>query len=167
MNMTSNCDVTNSAHQIKMTTICHWMKNPWWKFSAYATVRSTCHKCDKCVRVGYIFYYEASQIQNINRMSGEALSTVSDLLPLTYWYWCRNDSVRGASTTGIMHWFVINLYFYCAIISMTRWLHSPIFLFLSCQSVFYTPFYETLPRVVTFFKMARWSKVVWPHCSTQ
>jgi len=28
MNMTSNCDVTNSAHQIKMTTICHWMKSP-------------------------------------------------------------------------------------------------------------------------------------------
>jgi len=28
MNMTSNCDVTKSAHQIQMTTICHWMKNP-------------------------------------------------------------------------------------------------------------------------------------------
>jgi len=27
MNMTSNCGVTNSAHQIQMTTICHWM-NP-------------------------------------------------------------------------------------------------------------------------------------------
>ena len=36
MNMTSNCDVTNSAHQIHMTAICHWM-NPPWKFSAYAT----------------------------------------------------------------------------------------------------------------------------------
>ena len=36
MSMTSNCDVTNSAHQIQMTTICHWM-NPPWKFSAYAT----------------------------------------------------------------------------------------------------------------------------------
>jgi len=33
---TSNCDVTYSAHQIQMTTICHWM-NPPWKFSAYAT----------------------------------------------------------------------------------------------------------------------------------
>jgi len=40
-NMTSNCDVTNSAHQIKMTTSCHWMKNLRWNFSAYATVRST------------------------------------------------------------------------------------------------------------------------------
>ena len=34
--MTSNCDVTNSAQQIQMTTLCHWMKPPW-KFSAYAT----------------------------------------------------------------------------------------------------------------------------------
>jgi len=50
--------------------------------------------------VGYIFYYEASQTQNINRMSGEALSIVSDLLPLTYWCWYRNESVREASTTG-------------------------------------------------------------------
>jgi len=24
--MTSNCDVTNSAHHIQMTTLCHWMK---------------------------------------------------------------------------------------------------------------------------------------------
>jgi len=28
--MTSNCDVTISAHQIKMTTLCHWM-NPLMK----------------------------------------------------------------------------------------------------------------------------------------
>jgi len=28
MNMTSNRDVTNSAHQIQMTTICHWMNPP-------------------------------------------------------------------------------------------------------------------------------------------
>ena len=28
MNMTSNCDVTNSAHQTQMTTICHWMNPP-------------------------------------------------------------------------------------------------------------------------------------------
>ena len=26
--MTSFCDVTNSAHQIEMTTLCHWMKPP-------------------------------------------------------------------------------------------------------------------------------------------
>jgi len=37
MNMTSNCDVTNSAHQIQMTIMCHWMKPLPWKFSAYAT----------------------------------------------------------------------------------------------------------------------------------
>jgi len=24
--MTSNCDVTNTADQIQMTTLCHWMK---------------------------------------------------------------------------------------------------------------------------------------------
>jgi len=24
MNMTSNCDVTNSAHQIQIASICHW-----------------------------------------------------------------------------------------------------------------------------------------------
>jgi len=28
MNMASNFDVTNNAHQIQMTTICHWMKPP-------------------------------------------------------------------------------------------------------------------------------------------
>jgi len=26
--VTSNCDVTNSPHQIQMTTLCHWMKPP-------------------------------------------------------------------------------------------------------------------------------------------
>ena len=36
MNMTSNCDVTNSGHQMQMTTTCHWMTPPW-EFSAYAT----------------------------------------------------------------------------------------------------------------------------------
>ena len=30
------------------------------------TPLSEAHKCDKCVRVGYIFYYEASQIQTIS-----------------------------------------------------------------------------------------------------
>jgi len=28
MNMTSKGDVTNSAHQTQMTTICHWMNPP-------------------------------------------------------------------------------------------------------------------------------------------
>jgi len=28
MNMTSNSDVTSSAHQIQMTTICHWLPPP-------------------------------------------------------------------------------------------------------------------------------------------
>ena len=32
MYMTSNCDVTNSAHQVQMTTICHWMKPPHENF---------------------------------------------------------------------------------------------------------------------------------------
>ena len=41
INMTSNCDVTKSAHQIQMTIICHWMKPPPRKFSAYATVPQT------------------------------------------------------------------------------------------------------------------------------
>jgi len=30
--MTSNCDVTNSAQQIQMTTLCHWMKSPHENF---------------------------------------------------------------------------------------------------------------------------------------
>jgi len=30
--MTSNCDVTNSAHQIQMTTLCHWMNPPMKSF---------------------------------------------------------------------------------------------------------------------------------------
>ena len=32
INMTSNCDVTNNAHQIQMTTTCHWMKPPHESF---------------------------------------------------------------------------------------------------------------------------------------
>jgi len=32
MNMTLNFDVTNSAHQIQMTTIFHWMKHPHENF---------------------------------------------------------------------------------------------------------------------------------------
>jgi len=39
--MTSFCDVTNSAHQIQMTTLCHWMKPPPWKVSAYATASTS------------------------------------------------------------------------------------------------------------------------------
>ena len=36
MNMTSNCDITNSAHQYKWPPrATEW--NPQWKFSAYAT----------------------------------------------------------------------------------------------------------------------------------
>jgi len=61
------------------------MENPYENI--LGTPLSEAHKCDKCERVGYIFYYEASQIQNINRMSSEALSVVSDLLPLTIAYW--------------------------------------------------------------------------------
>ena len=99
--MTSNCDVTNSAHQIKMTTICHWMKNPRWKFSAYATLRSTCHKCDKCVRVGYIFTMKQVKSKTLIECLWLADSIVSGLLPVTYWFWYRNDSVRETSTTGI------------------------------------------------------------------
>ena len=30
--MTSNCDVTNSAHQIQMTTLCRWMNPPHENF---------------------------------------------------------------------------------------------------------------------------------------
>ena len=30
--MTSNCDVTNSAQQIQMTTLCYWMKPPHENF---------------------------------------------------------------------------------------------------------------------------------------
>jgi len=37
MEMTSNCDVTNSAHQMQMTTIWPSTKHPPWKVSAYAT----------------------------------------------------------------------------------------------------------------------------------
>jgi len=48
MNMTSNCDVTNSAHQIQITTTCHWM-NPLWKFSAYATA-------EHCFTINWTFY---------------------------------------------------------------------------------------------------------------
>ena len=42
MKMTSNCDVTKTAHHKQTTTICHWMKPPW-KFSAYATGSSSLH----------------------------------------------------------------------------------------------------------------------------
>jgi len=30
--MTSDCDVTNNAQQIQMTTLCHWMKTPHENF---------------------------------------------------------------------------------------------------------------------------------------
>jgi len=39
--MTSFCDITNSAHQIQMTTLCRWMKPPAWKVSAYATAHNS------------------------------------------------------------------------------------------------------------------------------
>jgi len=40
MDMTSNCEVTNSAHQIQMTTIWPWTETPPWKFSAYANAQA-------------------------------------------------------------------------------------------------------------------------------
>ena len=41
MEITLNCDVTDSAHQIQMTTIWPWTKPPPWKFSANATEWNT------------------------------------------------------------------------------------------------------------------------------
>ena len=83
-----------------------------WKWPPYATewkssMKIFCvRRCQKHINVmnvwvGYIFYYEASQIQNINRLSGEVLSTVSDLLPLPYWFWYRNENVREVSIMGV------------------------------------------------------------------
>jgi len=40
---------------------------------------------------------------------------------------------------------VINFYCYCVIFSMAHWVQSPILFFLTCQSVFSTPFYEKWP----------------------
>jgi len=37
LNVTSDCDVKNNAHQIQMSTICHWLKPSPWKVPAYAT----------------------------------------------------------------------------------------------------------------------------------
>jgi len=44
MNMTSNCDVPNNAHQIQMTTICHWMKPPVQIFCDTPLL-----KCEACL----------------------------------------------------------------------------------------------------------------------
>ena len=56
MEMTSSCDVTNSEHQIQMTTIWPWTKPPPWKFSAYATAATAlfipiCH----CLVYSFIY----------------------------------------------------------------------------------------------------------------
>jgi len=40
-NLTSNCDVTNSAHQIQMTSTSHWMKTPIKIFCVRHWVQST------------------------------------------------------------------------------------------------------------------------------
>ena len=40
--MTSHCDVTNSAQQIQMTTLCHWMKPPMKIFCVRHYSRTTC-----------------------------------------------------------------------------------------------------------------------------
>jgi len=46
-NMASNCDVTNSKHQIQITTICRWQKNPYGTF-LYTPLKQThqpsCHE---------------------------------------------------------------------------------------------------------------------------
>jgi len=41
MNMTSNCDVGHSAHQIQITTICHWMNLPMKFFCVRHCVAAT------------------------------------------------------------------------------------------------------------------------------
>ena len=46
--ITSFCDVTNSAHQIQMTTLCRWMNPPPWKVSAYATASWNAKSCNIC-----------------------------------------------------------------------------------------------------------------------
>jgi len=40
--MTSNCDVTKSAHQMQMTTICHRMKRPHENFQRTPLTTPSC-----------------------------------------------------------------------------------------------------------------------------
>jgi len=42
MNMTSNCDVTKTAHQTQMTTLCPWMNPPMKIFCARYCARKNC-----------------------------------------------------------------------------------------------------------------------------
>jgi len=111
------------------------------------------------VTVGYIFCYEASQIQKQIEWLTKCWTIVSDLLILTYWY--RNDSFREALTTGIL------LKEICNTILLVLWLCNNFsdtltsliyFLFSilkSYQSVLYTSFYEKWPASCHVF-------VKWP-----
>jgi len=49
MNMTSNCDVTNSEHQIQKTSICQWMNPPTMK---YFCVRHWAGERDVLIKAG-------------------------------------------------------------------------------------------------------------------
>jgi len=96
--MASNCDVINSAHQIQMATICHWMKPPPWKFSAYATdgdytsfrvrfVHPSTSAHHSCLSLQTFMFYTMKLFQK--RLIQEVLQrytiqTVS-LLPLNYY----------------------------------------------------------------------------------
>jgi len=54
MNMTSNCDVTKSAHQIQMTTTCHWMKTPMKIFCL--------HHC----KPAWKFWFERQKLETVS-----------------------------------------------------------------------------------------------------
>jgi len=71
MNTTSNCDVTNSAHQMQMTTMCHWMKSPHENVLCTPLCRFVVKLNDVCN-----FSFQLQTFKNFSQIS-KTLSTKS------------------------------------------------------------------------------------------
>jgi len=121
MNMTSNCDVTNRAHQILMTTIytndyhMPLSETPPWKFSAYATTRDLSlfgAPCEigcwrnrlgmLCLHNSAISKFRSTTMRNENsRLCSQSISPQEiDFLSSTHFQSCNCEMMKNWSKTS-------------------------------------------------------------------
>jgi len=83
-------DVTNSAHQIQMITLCHWMNPPPWKVSAYAT-GSLCN-CTVCKCQKFALNKAPVLLTTLNSMLLYIVGDRRDLCLQNRWKFCHTLS---------------------------------------------------------------------------
>jgi len=108
--MTSNCDVTNSAQQTQMTTLCHWMKPPPWKLSAYATVWDFAKITLTRVSSHWLWLESSHSVKDVTRVARLAfLRPKSRHLAFLKVFW--HDKVLFGMYVIVLHFF--GLFWWC------------------------------------------------------